>query len=166
MKKSIFALFVTMALVGSTQSLVAQATATQNVTLAVNSVYKIAVSGNPGAMTITTGTAGTDALTTVTENSTSYSITQNVGDAVKITAHIDATLSSGFTLKLNLASQKGTSAGDVNISQATSGSAVNLVTGIAKGADADQVISYKFSADASAGTLAPTARVITLTLTN
>ncbi len=144
----------------------AQGTATQNVTLAVNTVYKIATSGNPGALTITTGTAGVDALTSVSDNSTSYSITQNFGNTVKVTAHLDAALSAGYSLLMNLASTKGTSAGTVDVSNATSGSAVNVVTNIARGADAGQAITYTFSANASAGTLASTSKTVTLTLTN
>lgn len=144
----------------------AQATATQNVTLAVSAVYKIATSGNPGPLTITTGTAGVDALTSVSDNSTNYSITQNYGNTVKITAHMDSPLSSGYTLEMALASTKGTSAGTVDISNATSGSAVDLVTGIQRGADANQTISYTFSATASAGTLTSTSKTVTLTLTN
>lgn len=144
----------------------AQATATQNVTLAVNTVYKIATSGNPGALTITTGTAGVDALTSVSDNSTTYSITQNFGNTVKVTAHMDATLASGYMLQMNLASSKGTSAGTVDISNATSGSAVDVITNIQRGADAGQTITYTFSANASAGTLASTSKTVTLTLTN
>ncbi|HTP12938.1 MAG TPA: hypothetical protein VMM37_04890 [Bacteroidota bacterium] len=144
----------------------AQASATQNLTLGVNTVYKIATSGNPGALTITTGTAGTDALTSVSDNSTTYSMTQNFGNTVKITANLDAALASGYTLQINLASSKGTSAGTVDISNATSGSALNVVTAINKGADAGKAISYTFSALASAGTLSSTAKVVTLTLTN
>ena len=143
-----------------------QASATQNLTLAVNSVYQISTSGNPGALTITTGTAGTDALTSVSDNSTSYSITQNYANTVKITANLDAALSSGYTLQINLASTKGTSAGTVDISNATSGAAATVVTAINRGADAGKTITYTFSANASAGTLASTAKVVTLTLTN
>ena len=148
------------------ESASAQANATQNLTLAVNTVYKIATSGNPGALTITTGTAGTDALTSVSDNSTTYSITQNFANTVKITANLDAALSSGYTLDINLASTKGTSAGAVDISNATSGSAVNVVTAIHEGADAAQTIGYTFSALASAGTLSSTSKTVTLTLTN
>lgn len=148
------------------QASFAQANATQNLTLAVNTIYKIATSGNPGALTITTGTAGTDALTSVSDNSTNYSITQNFASTVKITANLDAALTAGYTLGINLASSKGTSAGTVDISNATSGSALNVVTAIAKGADAGQAIGYTFSALASAGTLTSTAKVVTLTLTN
>jgi hypothetical protein len=148
------------------ESAFAQATASQSVNLTVNTIYKISVSGNPGALTVTTGTAGTDALTSVSDNSTTYSITQNFANTVKITAHLDAALSSGYTLQMNLASTKGTSAGTVDVSNATSASAVNVVTAINKGADAGQAISYTFSALASAGTLSSTAKTVTLTLTN
>ena len=148
------------------QSSYSQATATQNLTLAVNSIYKLATSGNPGALTITTGTAGTDALTSVSDASTTYSMTQNFGNTVKITANLDAVLTAGYQLQINLASSKGTSAGTVDISNATSASAVSVVTGIAKGADAAKAITYTFSANASAGTMTSTAKVVTLTLTN
>lgn len=148
------------------ESSFAQATATQNVTLSVNTVYKIATSGNPGPLTITTGTAGVDALTSVSDNSTTYSITQNFGNTVKVTAHMDAALASGYTLALGLASTKGTSAGSVDISNATSGSAVNVISNIQRGADAGQAISYTFSANASAGTMSSTTKTVTLTLTN
>jgi hypothetical protein len=148
------------------QASFAQASATQNLTLAVNTVYKIATSGNPGALTITTGTAGTDALTSVSDNSTTYSMTQNYGNTVKITANLDAALSAGYTLQINLASTKGTSAGTVDISNATSGSAATVVSAINKGAESGKTITYTFSALASAGTLSSTAKVVTLTLTN
>ena len=166
MKKSIVAISIMVLTAAAFQTASAQATATQNVTLAVNSVYKIAVSGNPGALTIATDTAGVNALTSVSDNSTNYSITQNFANTVKITANMDAVLAAGYTLRLGLASVKGTSAGSVDISNATSGSAVNVVTAIAIGADANQTITYTFSANASAGTLASTTKIITRTLTN
>src|SRR3990172_6730379 len=166
MKKLITVLSVAMLSMMIVETSFAQATATQNVTLAVNTVYKIAASGNPGPLTITTGTAGVDALTSVSDASTTYSITQNFGSTVKVTAHLDAALAAGYLLDLNLASTKGTSAGTVDISNATSGSAVNMVTNIARGADAGQIITYTFSANARSGTLASTTKVVTLTLTN
>jgi len=166
MKKSIAILAVAILSLVFVQSSFAQATANQTVSLAVSAVYKIAVSGNPGAMTVTTGTAGTDALTSVSDASTQYSITQNVAGTVKITANLDAAMAAGYTLQMGLASTKGTSAGLVDISATSPGSAVNVVSNIALGADANQTISYDFSANASAGTLASTNKVVTLTLTN
>lgn len=162
MKKSL----VILAIAALADYAFGQAAASQSVSLTVNTVYKISTSGNPAALTITAGTAGTDALSSVSDNSTTYSITQNYGNTVKVSAHMDAALSSGYTLQVNLASTKGTSAGTMDISNATSGSAVDVVTGINKGADAGQTISYTFSALASAGTLSSTNKTITLTLTN
>jgi hypothetical protein len=166
MKKSLVIITLVALSAFAFQAAFSQATATQNLSLAVNTVYKIATSGNPGALTITTGTAGTDALTSVSDNSTTYSITQNYANTVKITANLDAALPAGYTLQINLASSKGTSAGTVDISNATSASALDVVTAIAKGADAAKAIGYTFSANASAGTLGSTAKVVTLTLTN
>jgi hypothetical protein len=166
MKKTMNFFLMSIVSVVLVESVRAQATATQTLTLAVNAVYKIATSGNPSPLTIATGTAGSDNLTAVSDNSTTYSITQNFGNTVKITANLDAALPVGYTLRLSLASTKGTSAGSVDISNATSGSAVNVVTGIQKGADATQPIGYSFSALASAGTLTSTSKTVTLTLTN
>lgn len=166
MKKSL----LTLALAGLSILIVgnafAQTNATQNVTLTVNTVYKISTSGNPSSMTVTTGTAGTDALSSVSDNSTTYSITQNYGNTVKLTANLDAALSAGYTLQLNMASSKGSSAGTVDISNATSGSAMNVVTAVNRGADAGQMITYTFSALASAGMLSSTNKTVTFTLTN
>jgi hypothetical protein len=165
MKKTIFITFV-VGCAFAVQTTFAQSTATQSVNLTVSTVYKISTSGNPAALIVTTGTAGADALTSVTDNSTTYSITQNFGNAVKITANLDAALQTGYTLNMSLASSKGTSAGTVDISNATSGSAMSVVTGINRGADAGQAITYTFSALASAGMLTSTTKTVTLTLTN
>lgn len=163
-KATIFFTMVLSAII--VESARSQASATQTLTLAVNAVFKIATSGNPGALTVTTGTAGSDNLTAVTDNSTTYSITQNYGNTVKISASLNSALPAGYSLKLALASTKGSSAGSVDISNATSGSAVNVVTGIQMGADPGQSITYTFSALASAGTLSSTSKTVTLTLTN
>ena len=141
----------------------AQATATQNVSLAVNAVYRITTSGDPAPLTITTGTAGSDNLTPVTDNSTTYSITQNFGNTVKITAGLTTPLASGYTLQINLASARGTSLGITDISN---GTAADVVTAINRGADPTKMITYTFSALASSGVMPPTANVVTLTLTN
>jgi hypothetical protein len=166
MKKSIVVLALVVLSFAVAQNAMAQANATQNLTLAVNAVYQIATSGNPGAMTITTGTAGTDALSTVSDATTKYSVTQNFANTVKVTANLDAAMSAGYTLQLNLASTKGTSAGTVDISATSPGSASNVVTNIVKGADANQTITYTFGALASAGVLTSTAKTVTFTLTN
>ncbi len=90
-------------------------------------------------------------------------MTQNSSTPAKITATLNSALSAGYSLTIALASTKGTSAGAVDIS---SGVAKDIVTAMAKGADAGQGITYVFGANASAGILSTTAKVVTLTLTN
>jgi len=144
----------------------AQNSANQTVNLVVNSVQRLAITGSPITMTISAGTVGVDALTPVTDNSTSYSMTHNASSTLRITANLDAALAAGYTLQVNLASVRGTSSGTVDISNATASSAVAVVTGIAHGAEANSAITYTFSANASAGVLASTQKTVTLTLTN
>lgn len=139
-----------------------QSTAIQSVSLEVRPVTKIAVSGNPGSLIISDATAGLPDMS-VQDNTTSYSITTNL-DAMKIVASIDNPMPAGTRLELNIASISGASAGLVDVSNASS--PVNVVTGINKGVDASQTITYVFSADAEAGGISPQSRVITLTLTN
>lgn len=138
------------------------ATASQNLSLAVQQVYKLTTTSSVPALTISDGVAGTNDLSTVSDNSTSYSITHNNASKAKITAQLSSALGTGYILKINLASSKGTSAGDVDISGAT---AQTVVSGINPGADATQGITYTFDAQASAGALASTARTVTMTLT-
>ena len=166
MKKSIsLALVLALCAVCAGTSF-SQVSTTQTVNLQVNSIQRIAVTGGPVSLTITNGTAGTDALQAVSDASTSYSITHNSTTPLRMTANLDAALGAGYQLQINLASNKGTSSGTVDISNATSGSAVAVVTAIAAGADANRTITYTFSANASAGVLASTLKTVTLTLTN
>jgi len=168
MKKSLSVLFVVTLCVLCAGTSFSQATANQTVNLAVNSVQKIAITGSPITLTIVNGVAGTDALTPVTDATSTYSITHNSNTALRITANLDAVLASGYQLQMNLAPSvgHGTSAGTVDISNALAASAVNVVTVIPKGADAARTITYTFSANASAGALTSVAKTVTLTLTN
>jgi hypothetical protein len=168
MKKSLSLVMVLALCAIWTGTAFSQVTATQTVNLAVNSVQKLAVSGGSVTLTITNGNAGDNALTPATDASTSYSVTHNSGTPLRITANLDAALTAGYTLQIALApgSGMGTGAGTVDISNATAGSAVNVVTAIPRGADAARTITYTFGANASAGILLATTRTVTLTLTN
>ena len=137
-------------------------TANQTLSLSVVAVQQIAVSGNPGALTLNAvATIGLPNYTPATDASTSYSITQNAGVS-RITAELDANMPANTTLQVNLASTLGTTAGTVDISN-TAGSAANVVTAIANGADQNQTITYTFSGTTAATPFAGT-RVVTLTL--
>jgi hypothetical protein len=162
MKKFLLSLGVAMMSFALVQDASAQ-TAAQAVSLNVSKVYRIAITGAPTlTLTINGGVAGTDALTPATDATTTYAITQNNGAATKITANLDAVMAKG-KLQINLASTKGTSAGTVDISNATSGSAINVVTAIALGADAGKTITYTFSANASDGIITAS-KTVTLTV--
>jgi hypothetical protein len=166
MKRSLVILTVLVLSLMFTQSVFAQATANQALTIAVSTVYKITATATVPNLTISDGTAGVDALTSAIDASTQYSITQNYGNTVKLTGYLSSAMPAGYTLSVNLASTKGHTEGTVDVSNATSASAVNLVTAINRGADANQTITYTFATTASAGTLSSTGRTVTLTLTN
>lgn len=136
--------------------------ATQSLTLEVKPLTKIAVSGNPNALVITDALAGSD-LTAVQDQNTTYSITTNLS-SMKIIASISNGMPAGTKLMIRLASNSGLSRGTVDISDATS--PVDVVTGIAQGNDANQSITYQFSANADVPSFSNDSRVITLTLTN
>lgn len=160
MKKSIGFLAIALMSFAIVQSASAQ-TATQSVSLTVSKVYRIAISGGALSMTISTGTAGTDALTAATASST-YAITQNSLLSPKITAHMDAAMAKG-KLFIQLAAGLGSSPGSVEITNATSGGAVNVVTAMSAGAMTGQSIGYTFQANASEGTFTDN-KTVTLTV--
>jgi hypothetical protein len=132
-------------------------TATQTFNLAVNSIYKIAVSGSPADMIITDAVPGSDP-TPVTNNLTTYSITHNnKALGAKISASLAPALASGYTLTIALNGQPA-----VDISTA----AKDAVTGIAAGSASARPIAYSFSATAAAGPMASTSETVTLTVTS
>jgi len=137
-------------------------TATQTLTLEVRPISKIAVSGNPNALIITTAQAGFD-LTSVQDENTTYSVTTNL-DNMKIVASINNQMPAGTKLMLQLRSMNGMSKGIVDISNALS--PVDVVEGIGRGNDQNQMISYLFAAEASVSEIPSDSRVITLTLMN
>jgi hypothetical protein len=151
------------------QAAFSQAAAPQVLQLAVNHVQKFAVT-NAGAIALTINAdvngAGDTVLTAVSDNSTKYSQTHNGATDLRITAGIDAgeQLPAGYKLEIALASDKGTSQGTVDISNATS--AVDVVKDIKIGADKNKDITYTFSAEFWAGELTTKTEHVTLTLQN
>jgi len=161
MKKSLLTLGVALMSFALVQD--ASAQATQAVSLSVSKVYRIAITGVATInMGISAGVAGTDALTPVTDATTTYAVTQNNSAATKITANLDAVMPKGH-LKIALVGGLGTTAGTVDITNATSGSALNVVTAMAMGASTGNAITYTFSANASEG-LFSASKTVTLTV--
>ena len=134
-------------------------TATQDVTIQVNAISRIAVTGGAQSLTITTATAGSEpTAATATVN---WAITTNQTNQ-KVTASLDAALPANVTLSANMAQPTGaTSAG----SQALGTTAVDLVTGISALAQGGLGLTYTLAATAAAGVVASTTRTVTYTIT-
>lgn len=135
-----------------------RASATQQVTLGVNPIYRLVVAGNP-TLTITDGTAG-GGLTSVTEGTSTYSVTMNQ-TVQHLTVQLSAVLPSGVDLLINVPSNRGDTQGTVSIRDAN---AHAVVTDLSRGADNGQPITYTLTATTAADPLAPTAYTVTWTL--
>ena len=158
MKKSIAILAILVLSLVLVQSGMAQ-TATQTVNLNVNKVYRVAIVGGAVNLTVSTGTAGTDALTPATDAATTYSVTQNNSTSTHMTAQLDAAMAKG-KLEINVAGGLGTGSGVQDI---TAGTAKTVVTAMALGAASGASISYTFSANASDGLFSDT-KTVTFTI--
>ena len=143
----------------------AQTTATQTFSTQVDVVRAITVSGNPSTMTITAATAGTG-LTSVTNTSTTYSLTTNdtVGVGDKVTAKISSggAMASGETLTLTLAAPGGGGSSAGALALTTSDQ--DYVTGVTPQNASGRQITYTFAATVSAVPRNAVARTITFTI--
>ena len=136
-------------------------TATQTVTFEVQAIDEISASGDPGDLTVSTATAGSEP-DAVTDNTTTYAVTTN-GSNKKITGEVDVAMPANTTLQVNLAAPTGgTSAGAVTLTA----TAADLVTAITETAESGMMITYSFSATVDAGIVASDTRTVTLTLTD
>ncbi len=160
MSKSSFTLRAALvAALASTVTAFASNTTTQTVTFEVQAINEISNSGNPGALVVSTATAGSQP-DAVTDSSTTYAITTN-GTAKKITAAIDTAMPTDVTLKVALgAPTGGTSAGQVTLGTV----AVDAVTGITEVAESGLSISYELSALVTAGVVASGSKTVTYTI--
>lgn len=134
----------------------------QSVTVEVRPITQIAVTGNPGPLFVTDMGTGSDALT-VSDNSTKYSMLTNL-ENMKIVASINGPMPQGTKLMVKLQTSAGVSNGFVDVSNASA--PVDVVTGISKGSDRNQSITYAFAADPSVTQVNSDSRIVTLTLTN
>ncbi len=134
--------------------------AQQTVSFQIDAINEISVSGNPGTLVINSATAGQDPDPDE-DTSTTYSITTNQ-EGKKIVGKINSAMPSYTKLEINLAAPTGAeSEGDVELGTSDQ----DLVTGISKLSESGKQITYRFSAQAEAGTLNGQ-RTVTLTLTD
>jgi hypothetical protein len=137
----------------------AGSTANQTVTYQVTGIYELAASGNPGALIVSTATAG-DPPNAVSDASTTYAITTNDTN-MKITGKIDTAMPGGLTLTLTLAATGGGTSTAKNLTA----TAQDLETGISTVADPAKTITYSLSATVAAGIVPSGTKTVTLTLT-
>lgn len=154
-------LFVSLTGVSPAQQ--GSASVQQRVVIEVKPITQIKINGNPHAFLIQDPPAGANEYATASDNSTSYSFLSNI-DNMKIVASIDNPMPFGTKLMINLGSTKGKSQGIVDISNALT--PVTTVSGVGRGSDSNQPISYIFAANASAGDIEMGSRIIILTVTN
>lgn len=140
-------------------------TSTQTVTLQVDAINELGVSGSPSLVvnSATAGSAPDDAV----DASTTWAITTNE-TSKKLAGDIDTAMPSGVTLSLEVqaptesdgSTATGTSAGAVTLGT----TALDMVTGISNAQSSGRSLTYTLSATTDAGTLASTSRTVTLYL--
>jgi hypothetical protein len=157
--RTLLLLFLCLPIVALAQT---SSSVSQSVTIEVRPVTKIAVTGNPGTLFVTDMGTTSEALT-VSDNSTKYSMLTNL-ENMKIVASINGAMPQGTKLMMKLETSAGLSNGFVDVSNAST--PVDVVTGISKGSDRNQSITYAFAADPSVTQVNTDSRVVTLTLTN
>lgn len=132
-------------------------TATQTVAYEVTPINLITVSGDPGALTVSTATPGS-APSVATDATTTYAVTTNESNRT-ITGQLNTVMPSGVTLSVTLASS-ASSSGKVPLIAA---SASELVTGISNLNESGKTISYELAATSAAGVVSGS-RTVTLTI--
>lgn len=135
------------------------------VSIAVSAVNEINVSDGAVTLTINAATAG-DNLTAVTDNSSSLDWTTNQATR-RITVALGAEYASGITLAVQAGAPSGTgtavgtqAGGYVNLST----TAADLVTAISN-AYATSTLTYRATADVTAGVVASESQTVTYTIT-
>jgi hypothetical protein len=139
----------------------ANSTATQDITIDIQAINRIAVDG--GAQTVTFGASSVVTPGQSPDDqtiSTTWAVTTNQPNT-KVTAGIATAITGGVTLKVNMAGPTGASGGtDVAL---TDGADHDVVTGINKQAQSGMALTYKVSAPVSAGVTSIT-RTVTYTV--
>lgn len=146
-------------LVLASAGVAAAQTAQQTVSVEVQAINVIAVSGDPAPLVVSGGTPGVDP-DPATDGTTTYDITTNeTNKTIQVVSDTD--LPAGITLTVELAQPTGaTSAGPVTLST----TAQNAVTGISTLAETGLGITYTLSATAAAGPLPAQDVIVTLTI--
>jgi len=147
-----------VAFLGGSLPVRAAATAEQTMSITVEPINEISVSGAV-TLHITTATPG-QAPTPATDATTTYSVTSNQGSK-KITAKINTPMPTGMALNLTAtATTGGASTGKKSLTMLDQ----DVVTAVGQ-VNETKALTYELTATAAAGTLASTTRTVTFTIT-
>ena len=141
-------------------------TAAQTVTITVEEIAQLGVSGDPGTLTLANaGTTAGSLPDAVTDATSSLSWTSNVAATTrKITAALDANYTAGVVLKATLAEPggtNGTTAGQKTLSDTAS----DMLTGITNENCTDATITFEASLSTMIAPIASESKTLTWTLT-
>ncbi len=165
MKKKILQIsLASLFLSSSAFSVAPSVTASQTLSMVINSSSNITTSGNPGTLTVTLNPDGTG---TSTDATTTYTVVSNTGASgkLKVTGAITTggAMPANTALTINLASTRGTSAGVQTLGTSTT----DLVTNIPTLVSDTGAINYGFTVTNGWAIPAQTLnRTVTLTLTS
>ncbi len=135
-------------------------TATQTLQLSVLPVASLAVSGEPSLLA--QATAAGEAILQTEDRTSRYRLSSN-RPALKLSASMNEALPEGMRLLMKAASLRGSSIGPVEISGPMP---VTLVSGIAKGVEVDQEISYTLLVNTSIVSPTSAQRTVIITLSD
>jgi hypothetical protein len=139
-------------------------TATSTVTITFSEISELAVSGDPGVLTITAPAVAGDLPADKTDATTTMAWTSNVGATTtrKITGNI-ASLFAGIDLYATVTAGggKGTSAGEKKLIVADT----DFVTGIGNCNTSGEIITFRANVTSMVAPYTTTAKVVTWTLT-
>lgn len=138
----------------------AQVTATQSVSYEVATVNELSVSGDPGALMLSTVDAG-GALVDDTDASTTYTVTTNAA-TWEITAAIDVAMPTGLQLDVLLAAPGASSTSATTTLTTTATAVVSNGTGALS--STGNTITYTLSAPSGVATAQTGTRTVTFTL--
>lgn len=137
---------------------IAQTEGTSGVIINVSSINEISLSGNPGALTVSSATPGSEP-DSVVDSSTTWNISTN-NSGMKMTGNIDLAMPSGVTLEVQLQAPGGASSQGYQSLTTTS---KDLVLGINGGYGSSLTINYRLSATVNAA-IGSGGRTITISL--
>ena len=142
-------------------------TAIQSVTITVEEIAQLAVSGSPGTFTLSNAATVAGSLPDAQEEATtSLSWTSNVSSGTrKITAQLDADYTTGIVLKATVtvdAASNGRTGGQKTLSFAT---AEEMVTGITNENVTGNTVTYEASASTMIAPVASESKTVIWTLT-